>query len=313
MSSRVLVVILALALPGFGLAPLTVGCSRGDPSASTVELDASGSAGATATAAGQADATPSDAITVAPDALAAAPTVRPPKPSRPRVPLLTRRGNSEGPIPYRVVEPGKGHAKTPLVIALHGRGDNAEGFSRLAMRLGMDARIIIAEAPMPFGLNGGRQWYDMSAADAAVQVRTRVQELAALCDKLAVLFPDSGKPTIYGFSQGAVVAMQAAHEMPDRFAGVAALSGYLATEDGAAVPTTPLPVLVTAGTKDHVIPQERSWAAAIVLEKQGLAVKRFAFEGTHSVPPMVIDELVAFLESAAGAEAARTLPPPKTP
>lgn len=313
MGSRVLVVILALAPLGLGQALSLSGCSRGEPAVALATLDASGPGDATAAAAGQADVAVGDAPQVAPDALAPAPRARPPKPARPRVPLLERRGDSEGPIPYRVVEPGRAREKTPLVIALHGRGDNAEGFARLAMRLGMEARIIVTEAPLPFGLNGGRQWYDMSAADAATQVRARVKDLAGLCDKLAKLYPDAGRPAIYGFSQGAVVAMQAAHELPDRFAGVAALSGYLASEDGAAVPTTPLPVLVTAGTKDHVIPQERSWAAAIVLEKQGLAVKRFVFEGTHSVPPMVIDELVAFLESAAAAEAVRTAPAPRVP
>jgi len=307
MGSRVFVVILALAPLGLGFGSATVGCSRGGVETSSTD----GAASASVTSEGQADVLASDAAAAGPDAVAPTTSKRPARPARPRVPLLERRGDSEGPIPYRVVEPGKDRAKTALVVALHGRGDNAEGFSRFAMRLGMDARIIVTEAPMPFGLNGGRQWYDSDSPDMSAQIRARVQELSRLCDKLAKLYPDAGKPTLYGFSQGAVVAMQAALEMPDRFAGVAALSGYLATEDGAVKPTTalPLPVLVTAGTKDHVIPQEKSWAAAIVLEKQGLAVKRFAFEGTHSVPPMVIDELVAFLESAALAEVARTTPP----
>jgi len=302
MGSRVLVVILAFA--PLGLGALAGGCSRGDSAAATPDGSSVPSpSGASAT----------DASLAAADGLAVPPRERAPKPARPRVPLLERRGDSEGPIPYRVVEPGKDHPKTSLVIALHGRGDNAEGFSRTALRLGMDARIIVTEAPLLFGLNGGRQWYDMNAADAAAQVRQRVQDLAGLCDKLAKLYPDAGRPTLFGFSQGAVVAMQAAYEMPDRFAAVAALSGYLASEDGAAVPTLPLPLLVTAGTKDHIIPQEKSWAAAIILEKQGLAVKRFVFVGTHSIPPMVADELVVFLESAAVAEAARAMPAKRSP
>src|SRR5690606_17162433 len=51
-----------------------------------------------------------------PDAHTEAPALR-------RVPVLERRGDSEGPIPYRVVEPGDPRADLPLVIALHGRGD----------------------------------------------------------------------------------------------------------------------------------------------------------------------------------------------
>jgi predicted esterase len=193
------------------------------------------------------------------------------------------------------VEPAAADAKTPLVIALHGRGDTAEGFARLAMQLRLDARIIVGEAPRPFGNIGGRQWYETGAAEAGTQVRQRVADLGVLIDKLAKLYPEAGKPALYGFSQGAVVALQAAHEIPDRLAAVAALSGFLMSEDGAASPTTPLPVLVTAGTKDGIITQDRSWAAADVLEKQGLAVERFAFQGPHGVPPAVAARVKAFL------------------
>lgn len=239
-----------------------------------------------------------------PDAAAPSPPAptpnTPPRANRPnvraRVPVLERRGDSEGPIPFRVVEPGDVTARTPLVIALHGRGDTAEGFARLAMRLGMDARVIVGEGPMPFGLAGGRQWFEAGAADAAAEVRARVKDLAALVDKLGKLYPEAGRPALFGFSQGAVVALQAAHDIPDRFRAVAALSGFLAIEEGgAASPSGALPVLITAGTKDHIIPQERSWSAAVVLERQGFAVERFAFEGPHSVPPAVEDELVRFL------------------
>lgn len=239
-----------------------------------------------------------DASVSTPDASAspaAAPSNTPAPPDRPRVPVLERRGDSEGPIPFRVVEPGRVTATTPLVIALHGRGDTAEGFARLAMRLGIDARIVVGEAPLPFGLGGGRQWYDAGADDAAAQVRARVADIAALVDKLERLYPEAGKPALFGFSQGAVLALQAAHEIPDRFRAVVALSGYLAIEVGGVAPTRPLPVLITAGTKDRTIPQERSWSAAVVLERQGLAVRRFAFDGPHSVPPAVEEQLARFL------------------
>lgn len=263
-------------------------CSRTDPPAPpTAGEEAAGAGGASVDArASQPEAAPLPA---------AAPSNTPAAPDRPRVPVLERRGDSEGPIPFRVVEPGLVSATTPLVIALHGRGDTAEGFARLAMRLGIDARIIVGEAPLPFGLGGGRQWYDASAADAPAQVRARVGDVAALADKLERLYPEAGKPALFGFSQGAVIALQAAHELPDRFGAVVALSGYLAVEAGGATPTRPLPVLVIAGTKDRIIPQERSWSAAVVLERQGLAVRRFAFEGPHSVPPAVQDELARFL------------------
>lgn len=266
-------------------------CSRAPaPVSETSAGNAPG--GAPAVASADAASVPTPAAAPSP---AATPSNTPAPPDRPRVPVLERRGDSEGPIPFRVVEAGRVTASTPLVIALHGRGDTAEGFARLAMRLGIDARIAVGEAPLPFGLGGGRQWYDAGAADVAGQVRARVTDVVALVDKLERLYPEAGKPALFGFSQGAVIALQAAHEMPDRFRAVVALSGYLAIEVGGVVPSRPLPVLVTAGTKDRIIPQERSWSAAVVLERQGLAVRRFAFEGPHSVPPSVEDQLARFL------------------
>lgn len=218
------------------------------------------------------------------------------RPERRPLHLLERHGTSDGPIPYRVVEPSDAGPTTPLVIALHGRGDTARGFARLAMRLELDARILVAEAPMPFGHSGGRQWFDSAAPDGAASVRARIAQLAELIGELEARYPEAGRPGLYGFSQGGVLALQAAHEIPDRLAGVAALSGYLATDEGGVEPTRPLPVLITAGTKDGVIPQHRSWEAAEALAKQGLAVERFAFKGRHDVPPVVVERVRAFFE-----------------
>jgi phospholipase/carboxylesterase len=133
----------------------------------------------------------------------------------------------------------------------------------------------------------------MGSAEAVAQIRQRVVDLGVLVDKLQKLYPEAGKPALFGFSQGAVVSLQAALEIGDRFSAVAALSGYLASEDGAT--RSAVPVLVTGGTKDGIIPQERSWAAALVLEHHGHTIERLPFVGPHGVPPVVIDTLRGFL------------------
>lgn len=292
MGSRVWIVILSLTA-----------CGRGAPTPSSADASAAGTADAQARA-GEDGTNPALADAGSgldskrgsdtpsrPDATAAASPRRAIPPPAQR--LIERRGDSEGPIPYRVVEPSEAGPTTPLVIALHGRGDTAEGFSRLVTRLAVSARVIVGEGPMAWGMMGGRQWYDMDSGESVAQIRQRVVDLGVLVDKLGKLYPEAGKPALFGFSQGAVVALQAALEAGDRFSAIAALSGYLASEDGAT--RSPVPVLVTGGTKDGIIPQERSWAAALALEKQGHSIERLPFEGPHGVPPVVIDTLRAFL------------------
>ena len=224
---------------------------------------------------------------------AARPAPAPPR--RPRLGLLRTSGSPEGPISYLVVEPPVAKPDTPLVIALHGRGDTADAFAGLAEALDQPTRTIVARAPLPFGNVGGRAWYVLGAPDEAAQIRARVAELATLARQLAERYPDAPKPALYGFSQGAVVALQAAADHPELWSAVVALSGYLPTTEGSPKVDRPLPILVVAGTKDGVIPADRSWAAAEALKALGHAPERFSFEGPHRVPEDVARALRAFL------------------
>ncbi len=217
-----------------------------------------------------------------------------PEPRR-RLRLMEHRGPATSKILYRVVEPDDADASTPVVVALHGRGDTAAGFVGLARRLELDARVIVAEAPLPFGNIGGRQWFDGTSAEATQQVRARLDELDELLKDLAAKYPGAGKPGLVGFSQGAMLGLMAAAERPDRFRTVIALSGRLmdgvtgVAGDGPAI-------LVVAGTKDGIIPQADSWAAAQTLEGLGRKVERFSFQGAHSVPPSAIAEVGRFFD-----------------
>jgi phospholipase/carboxylesterase len=220
---------------------------------------------------------------------------------RRRLRLIEHRGPADAPLLYRVVEPDDARAETPVVIALHGRGDTSEGFSRLVRSLDLDARVVIPDAPLPFGLAGGRQWYDMSQPDVETQLGARLDTLESLIDWVARAYPRAGALGLMGFSQGAVLAIEAAIKRPARLAAVAALSGYVASSVGGAEGVT-LPVLVTAGTKDDLVPQDRSWAAASRLEALGRRVRRLAFVGPHAIPPRVVEGVRAFFDEVLARE-----------
>lgn len=229
----------------------------------------------------------------------AAPTESPATPSRPRVPLVRRHGAVDGPLDYTVVEPADGDDALPLIVALHGRGDNAAGFARLCEELDLRARFIVIDAPLATG-GGGHAWYEHGSPTLEADLHAQVATVVKLVDLVAARYPKAPRPAVFGFSQGAVVTLQALVDAPGRFAAAAALSGRLVAPpppDAAPLPEDQraTAILVTGGAKDHVIPAIASWSAADALARLGYTPKRLAFAGTHSVPPEVRDALRALL------------------
>ena len=218
---------------------------------------------------------------------------------RRRLRIMEHRGPATSRILYRVVEPDDANESTPVVVALHGRGDTAVGFVGLARRLELDARVIVTEAPLPFGNIGGRQWFDSTSAEATQQVRARLDDLDALVVELAARYPGAGKPGLVGFSQGAILGLMAAAERPDRYRSVVALSGRLMPGAAGLAGDGPA-ILIVAGTKDGIIPQADSWAAADTLTGLGRKVERFSFQGAHSVPPSAVERVGRYFDRTLG-------------
>ena len=211
------------------------------------------------------------------------------KPQPAPSPRLTRHsGNLRGPIEYLVVEPAQARPKTPLVIALHGRGDKAENFAKVAEELALPVRTVVARGPVAWGRFNGRQWWEMRHDDPSKKARAlavAVDRLATLVDQLKKTYPQAGPPVVYGFSQGGMLALEALARRPGLFKAVAALSARLESKKGHARPTKTqrIPVLLTAGRKDRVIPPEQTQAAAKALTKLGYPVEVVSFERAHTI------------------------------
>ena len=218
-----------------------------------------------------------------------APATRPPRPVRAKAPsdklhLLRTTGSVEGPIPYTVVAPAEESPKLPVVIALHGRGDRAEGFVRLVKRLRMPIRFVVGEGPMPWGMSAGKRWFDMRSKERDAQLTQRVNDLVTLADKVSKRWPEAPPPIVLGFSQGAMLALQAIAERPDRFAGAVALSGALLKREGLSKGGPTRPVLLATGHNDPVVPAARSTEASEALRALGHRTEVFTFQGGHTVP-----------------------------
>lgn len=263
-----------------------------------------------ASAAAPAPAAPANPTAAAPlapgpaTARSAGSAPRPPAPApdpapRPSPQLVLSSGSLAPPLEYLVVEPARPRHDTPLVIALHGRGDTAEGFAKLVERVGLPVRAIVVRGPLRWGPRDGRQWFDSDAGGSG-QLAERLDELATLIGRLRAAHPQAGKPVVMGFSQGGMLALQLLARRPELVAAVAALSASLPEESGNTVAGEPVPTLLTIGVRDEMVAPERTRAALASLQALGHKPKVVEFQGGHRVPGDVVEALRAFIEETTG-------------
>lgn len=177
---------------------------------------------------------------------------------------------------------------SPLVIFLHGVGSSGADLMPLAElwrpRL-PQAAFAAPDGPLPFDQQGtGRQWFSI----AGVTPHNRPQRVAAaragfdtILDGILRAHGLSAAPqsvALVGFSQGAIMALDAVASGRWPVGAVVALSGRLASPE----PLTPAPgtrVLLLHGAADPIMPVAESATAETRLRAAGLEVSRQVLPG----------------------------------
>jgi polyhydroxybutyrate depolymerase len=163
---------------------------------------------------------------------------------------------------YRIYLPKGGARGAPLVVAMHGSGENGAvmrvetgyGFDRLADRYG--SAVVYPDAYEGYW-NGCNIVGDYSANKLDID---DVRFLNALVDKLAgEIGIDPARVLAVGISRGASMALRLALESPARFRAVAAVSENVPTPDNfkckpARQGTSS--VMIMNGTEDPIVPFE---------------------------------------------------------
>jgi phospholipase/carboxylesterase len=212
------------------------------------------------------------------------------------------------PLPYLEIVTGgaAADAQLPLVIALHGRGDTAEGFAPLFRELPARARVAILRPPHPFG--GGQAW--VLGARAPIENRRAVAvELLALADRVVATAdairasrPTRGLPIVMGFSQGGMLTWAVAVEHPRAIAAAFPVAGCLFPEmlELAPVHARGMPPIVAFhGDADPLVSVEEDREGVRLLEKRGVRAELRVFPGVrHELPPPLRSEIFAALTRA---------------
>jgi phospholipase/carboxylesterase len=208
-----------------------------------------------------------------------------------------------GPLVH-VVREAAGEPAGALVL-LHGRGADEHDLIPVLDALDPERRLVGLTPGAPLaGPGGGRWWYQVPRVgfpDPATFQAAYAQLTAFLDGWLAEREIPWARTIIGGFSMGCAmsysVSLGPGRPSP---AGIVAMSGFIPTVevwqpelDGAAG----LPVFITHGTRDPVIPVQLARDARARLEAAGLYVDYHEHGGGHHIDPQTVPAMRAWCDA----------------
>ncbi len=190
----------------------------------------------------------------------------------------------------------------PLLLLLHGYGSNEQDLMGLSPYL--DQRLHLVSARAIFDVGFGYGWYHLygEPGNLISDDATCARSLEVLTEFIDVLpervGADAQKFYLLGFSQGAVMSLSLALTMPERIAGVVAVSGYL---DQKILPRVQpeslahLDMLVMHGTEDDLIPVEQGRAVKDYLETTPVKLTYEEYPIGHGIHPLALTLITEWL------------------
>ena len=198
------------------------------------------------------------------------------------------------------------------VIWLHGLGADGHDFEAIVpeiVRRGERAwRFVFPHAPIrPVTINNGmsmRAWYDLKgldrrAAEDAAGFRDTDTEIRKLIDRERERGIRTDRLVLAGFSQGGAVSLYMLSRLPEKLAGIVALSCYLPRESAfsaervSANDTTPL--FVAHGRQDNVLAFNMGTQSRDFLKAHGYQVDWHEYPMAHAVCNAEVADIREFL------------------
>lgn len=205
---------------------------------------------------GDAGASPASAAASAPvSAPVSAPSAPAPAAEAVRVPAYVER----------VVGGGGAEEALPMIIAIHGLGDQPERFGAWLEGVDFKARLILPRGLDAYG--SGYTWFPLSPPGSGgpdpAKVNAAADGIAALVRRLVAERPTSGRPVVLGFSQGGMLTFALAARHPELFAAALPIAGAPVGE--LPLPSQGVPLVAFHGEADTRIAPERAkgWVEAL--------------------------------------------------
>jgi predicted esterase len=216
---------------------------------------------------------------------------------------MTRTGDAQNPhggqrvlMTGAPIEQARG-----AIIAIHGRGADAEDITALAHEVAPPRVTILALQA------AGNTWYPYRFIEPIERnepyLSSALRTVADLVTQLEARGIPRERIALLGFSQGACLALEVSARNPQRYAGVIGFSGGLIGPPG-----TPFdyegslagtPIFIGSSDVDPHIPKDRVEESALALERLGAAVDARLYPGMgHAVNRDELDAARTILDRA---------------
>lgn len=172
-----------------------------------------------------------------------------------------------------------------LLIALHGLGDSLDGYRWMPVELDMpEVNFLLVNAPDPY--YGGYSWYDFDKDPRPGIERSR-KMLFELLDHQIEKGIAAEDIVLFGFSQGCLMTLDAGLRYGRPLGGLIGVSGYVFEPEQLVEEWNPaarsLPILMTHGTLDPLIPIDPVRNQARFLKEKGLPIQWHEFAKEHTI------------------------------
>jgi len=198
------------------------------------------------------------------------------------------------------------------VIWLHGLGADGHDFEPIVPEIVRQSerawRFVFPNAPVrPVTINGGmsmRAWYDIrgldrQAAEDVAGFRNSDDQIRQLIAREAERGIAAHRIVLAGFSQGGAVSLYTAPRLPEKLAGVMALSCYVPLQSSflteRASANNGTPIFMAHGQGDTVLPITMGTQSRGFLRAQGHVVEWHEYPMAHAVCTAEVADIREFL------------------
>jgi predicted esterase len=200
-------------------------------------------------------------------------------------------------FPHRFI-PGA-MASAPTILALPGTGGDENDLVPLARMIDGDAAILSVRGRVS---EGGKARFFRRLADGVFDLddlRAQTEALRAFLDAAAVHYHfNRERVVVLGYSNGANMAASLLLTPPASLAGAVLLRPLLPFEPATPPVLNGLPIAISAGTHDAVVPPDRTRQLADVLQQAGAKVTMLWQESGHALSPSELEQVAAWWRTA---------------
>ncbi len=194
----------------------------------------------------------------------------------------------------------QGQGPFPVIFMLHGWTGDEDAMWVFSSRLPQDSILVAPRAPYAT-LHSGYSWHPKIKKPFAWvdDYRPAIDSLGKLIGEWDLPEADFSRLYMVGFSQGAALAYTYALLNPGQVTALAGLSGFLPEGAGllaAGQPLLDMPVFMTHGSLDELVPLERARQAQRILEQAGAYVSFCEDEVGHRLSASCFRNLEIFFE-----------------